>query len=415
MYPLRGTVRHYSWGSHTALAELTGRPAPTQEPEAELWLGAHPVAPATVDTGDAAVPLCDLIARDPEGQLGPDCARQFDGRLPFLLKVLAAEQPLSLQAHPSRAQAREGFARENAAGIPLDAPHRNYRDDNHKPEMVVALSRFEALAGFRAPAETVEFLRDLRVSELTPYASELGDNLDATGLRALFTAWMTLPTKSLVGLTDAVLSGCERYLQDRSGSEDEFTAAARTALELGLAYPEDPGVLASLLLNRVSMEPGDALFLPAGNLHAYLRGTAVEIMANSDNVLRGGLTSKHVDIPELLRVLDFDSVGVSWVRARRDGHERVYAPPVREFELWRVALDESGTSGPATTRIGGSTPRILLCVQGTVQLRCGHRVLNLQRGEAAWAAASDPEFVVQAASSDATVFVATPPARTWSV
>ncbi|RIK05401.1 MAG: mannose-6-phosphate isomerase, class I, partial [Acidobacteria bacterium] len=295
MYPLRGTVRHYSWGSHTALAELTGRPAPTQEPEAELWLGAHPVAPATVDAGDATVPLCDLIARDPEGQLGPDCARQFDGRMPFLLKVLAAEQPLSLQAHPSRAQAREGFARENAAGIPLDAPHRNYRDDNHKPEMVVALSRFEALAGFRPPAETVEFLRDLGVSEVTPYASELGDNLDATGLRALFTAWMTLPTKSLVGLTDAVLTGCGRYLEARSGSEDEFTAAARTALELGLAYPEDPGVLASLLLNRVSMEPGDALFLPAGNLHAYLRGTAVEIMASSDNVLRGGLTSKHVD------------------------------------------------------------------------------------------------------------------------
>ncbi|MGI1848306.1 hypothetical protein [Rhodococcus sp. SJ] len=264
-------------------------------------------------------------------------------------------------------------------------------------------------------SSTVEFLSDLGESELAPYASELGDNLDATGLRALFTAWMTLPPKSLVGLTDAVLSGCGRYLQARSGSEDEFTAAARTALELGLAYPEDPGVLASLLLNRVSMEPGDALFLPAGNLHAYLRGTAVEVMASSDNVLRGGLTSKHVDIPELLRVLDFDSVGVPWVRARRDGHERLYAPPVREFELWRVALDESGTSGPATTRIGGSTPRILLCVQGTVQLRCDHRVLNLQRGEAAWAAASDPELVVQAASSDATVFVATPPARTGSV
>ncbi|AUM18136.1 mannose-6-phosphate isomerase, class I [Rhodococcus ruber] len=412
MYPLRGAVRHYSWGSHTALAVLTGRPAPTEEPEAELWLGAHPVAPATVDAGDATVPLCDLIARDPEGQLGPDCARQFDGRMPFLLKVLAAEQPLSLQAHPSRAQAREGFARENAAGIPLDAPHRNYRDDNHKPEMVVALSRFEALAGFRPPAETVEFLRDLGVSEVTPYASELGDNLDATGLRALFTAWMTLPTKSLVGLTDAVLSGCERYLEARSGSEDEFTVAARTALELGLAYPEDPGVLASLLLNRVSMEPGDALFLPAGNLHAYLRGTAVEIMANSDNVLRGGLTSKHVDVPELLRVLDFDSVDVPWVRARRDGHERLYAPPVHEFELWRVRLHNSGTPEPATAAFAGATPRILLCVQGSVQLRCGYRELNLAQGEAAWAPSSDPELVVR--SSHATVFVATPPIRSES-
>ncbi len=409
MYPLRGAVRNYSWGSHTALAELTGRPAPTEEPEAELWLGAHPAAPAVVDEDGTTVSLLDLIARDPEGQLGSECAREFDGRLPFLLKVLAAEQPLSLQAHPSRAQAREGFARENDAGIPLGAPHRNYRDDNHKPEMVVALSRFEALAGFRAPTETVEFLRDLSVPELTPYASELGDHLDATGLRALFTAWMTLPTKSLVALTDAVLAGCERYLAARAGSDDEFTVAARTALDLGRAYAEDPGVIASLLLNRVSMEPGDALFLPAGNLHAYLRGTAVEIMANSDNVLRGGLTSKHVDVPELLRVLDFGSVDVPWVRARIDRGECLYAPPVREFELVRAELDLSGTSRPTSAAFGGPASRILLCVEGSAQLRCSDQILNLERGEAAWVPGSDPELVVQARSPHATVFAATLP------
>lgn len=397
---LRGAIRTYAWGSRTAIAEFTGRPTPTPHPEAELWLGAHPADPAYLETGGGAESLLEVVAADPAGQLGAASVAEFGDQLPFLLKVLAADEPLSLQAHPSAQQAADGFAREEAAGVPLNSPIRNYRDRNHKPELVVALDRFEALAGFRDPGDTVHLFRALDVEALTPYVNLLAGQSDADGLRALFTTWITLPQPSLDVLVPAVLDGAVRYL---SSDDTRFVREARTLLELGERYPADAGVLASLLLNRLTLEPGEGIYLPAGNLHAYLRGLAVEIMANSDNVLRGGLTPKHVDVPELLRVLDFSPASEAHLHVETvtDGAQTRYRTPAREFALSRFDLADG-----EPTQVGIKGPRILLCTQGDVILDGSGTALKVRAGQSVWVPA-DGGSVTLTGRSDARVFMAT--------
>ncbi|SIK58738.1 Probable mannose-6-phosphate isomerase ManA [Mycobacteroides abscessus subsp. abscessus] len=397
---LRGAIRTYAWGSRTAIAEFTGRPTPTPHPEAELWLGAHPADPAYLETGGGAESLLEVVAADPTGQLGAASVAEFGDQLPFLLKVLAADEPLSLQAHPSAQQAADGFAREEAAGVPLNSPVRNYRDRNHKPELVVALDRFEALAGFRDPDDTVDLFRALDVEALTPYVNLLAGQSDADGLRALFTTWITLPQPSLDVLVPAVLDGAVRYL---SSDDVRFVGEARTLLELGERYPADAGVLASLLLNRLTLEPGEGIYLPAGNLHAYLRGLAVEIMANSDNVLRGGLTPKHVDVPELLRVLDFSPASEAHLHVETvtDGAQTRYRTPAREFALSRFDL-----AAGEPTQVGIKGPRILLCTQGDVTLDGSGAGLKVRAGQSVWVPA-DGGSVTLTGRSDARVFMAT--------
>ncbi|QIS05835.1 mannose-6-phosphate isomerase, class I [Nocardia brasiliensis] len=400
MHELVGALRSYAWGSRTALAQLCGRPVPSAHPEAELWFGAHPADPAHVVVADRTTSLLDFVAADPTRELGP-AAAEFGGKLPFLLKILAAEEPLSLQAHPSAAQARAGFERENRTNVPLDSPMRNYRDDNHKPELVVALDRFEALAGFRDPHRTVRLLRALDVEGLASYANLLAAQPDSDGLRTLFTTWITLPQPVLATLLPAVLDGCVRYLSGKG--KREFTAEARTALELAEAYPGDAGVLAALLLNRLTLEPGQGLFLAAGNLHAYLRGLGVEIMANSDNVLRGGLTPKHVDVPELLRVLDFEPIDLPVVLPEPAGDGSVrYPTPAPEFALRRFDLVAGSGQVPLTE----AGPGIVLCTAGSVRLLQGTTELALQRGAAAWISATDTDIRAQAPEGDAQLFCA---------
>ncbi|GAB7071596.1 mannose-6-phosphate isomerase, class I [Mycobacterium hodleri] len=385
---LRGALRTYAWGSHTAIAELTGRHSPTPHPEAELWLGAHPGDPARLEGDGGERSLLDTITEDPDGQLGAATRQRFGDALPFLAKVLAAEEPLSLQAHPSAEQAIEGFAREDRLHIPVSAPTRNYRDRSHKPELLVALGPFEALAGFRPVARTVELLRALTVADLDPYINLLSGQADADGLRALFTTWITAPQANLDTLVPLVLDGAVNYL--RSGAT-EFVSEAKTALQLGELYPGDAGVLAALLLNRISLKPGEGIYLPAGNLHAYLHGMGFEVMANSDNVLRGGLTPKHVDVPELLRVLDFTPTDESELRPRstREGVEIVYDTPAPEFAVSMLRLDgdDLGHEIDAPARHDG--PQVLFCTEGSVQIHAKSTVLTLDRGAAAWVAADD--------------------------
>lgn len=377
---------------------------PSDHPEAEIWLGAHPADSAHVVHDSGSTPLLAVIDGDPGAQLGSS-AEQYESRLPYLLKLLAAEEPLSLQAHPSSSQAREGFARENAAGVPIDSPVRNYRDPNHKPELIVALSQFEALAGFRRPAETVELLDALAVSALGGYRSLLAAQPDASGLRTVFTSWITLPGQALDDILPAVAQGCIDYLSGPARTDGgRFAAEAKTLLELGESYPGDAGVLAALLLNRVTLSPGQGLYLDAGNLHAYLRGTGVEIMANSDNVLRGGLTPKHVDVPELLRVLDFEPAEISAITPGDDDRPTyLYPTPAPEFALSRTAV-----SAGETVRISGSGPRILLCTSGTVVAGTdgGHCGLTVPQGSSAWIPAADESVTVTADSGGAEVFVA---------
>ncbi|WP_225724954.1 MULTISPECIES: mannose-6-phosphate isomerase, class I [unclassified Nocardia] len=400
MHELVGALRNYAWGSRTALAQLCGRPVPSAHPEAELWFGAHPADPALVRIGGGKRSLLELVSDDPERELG-SAAPEFGGKLPFLLKILAAEEPLSLQAHPSLAQALEGYQRENRARVPLDSPLRNYRDENHKPELVVALERFEALAGFRDPRRTVDLLRALDVPGLAQYADLLAEAPDSSGLRTLFTTWITLPQPALATLLPAVLDGCVRYLSGKG--RRAFGAEARTALELAEAYPGDAGVLAALLLNRVTLEPGQGLYLAAGNLHAYLRGLGVEIMANSDNVLRGGLTPKHVDVPELLRVLDFEPIDVPFVLPEPAGDGSVrYRTPAPEFELRRFDLAAGSGQAPLTA----AGPGIVLCTSGAVRLLQNGTELLVERGGAAWISAADSDIRAQAVDGAAQLFCA---------
>lgn len=370
---LQNPVRAYAWGSRSVIADLLGAPVPSPHPEAELWLGAHPAdSSRLVSTGTS---LLDALAAEPTRLLGPERAKRWNSTLPFLLKVLAADEPLSLQAHPSLQQARVGFAAEEAASVPRDAPHRNYKDANHKPELICALTPFDALVGFREPAATVELLRALDAPVLAGHVDLLADQPDADGLRALFTTWITLPQAVLDELVPAVQDAGVRL----AGAAGPWRAEARMVLELSERYPGDAGVLAAMLLNHVTLEPGQALFLPAGNLHAYLTGAGVELMANSDNVLRGGLTPKHVDVPELLRVLDFHAVTPPVLTGRPDGAWSRYDTAAEEFLLRRAE-----PAGEIPVPDGG--PRILLCVAGGACVRSGTAMLDLPRGASAWLA-----------------------------
>jgi mannose-6-phosphate isomerase len=395
---LRGAIRTYAWGSRTAIAEFTGRPAPAAHPEAELWLGAHPGDPALLDTPDGTTSLLEAIRDDPEGQLGSAVRTRFGDVLPFLVKVLAAGEPLSLQAHPSARQAVEGYEREDRIGLPLSSPLRNYRDRNHKPELLVALTDFEALAGFRPAARSVALMRALSVPALNPYIALLDDTSDAAGLRALFTTWITAPQPDIDTLITAVLEGAVSYI--RSGAK-EFAAEAQMVLELGERYPGDAGVLAALLLNRISLSPGQGIFLAAGNLHSYLHGVGMEVMANSDNVLRGGLTPKHVDVAELLRVLDFTPVLDAHVATRCDGAECHYQTPAAEFAASVITLDGEHLGHEMDAPSHHDGPQILVCTQGSVTVRAKSASgetseVQMDRGSAAWVAADDGPIRLQA-------------------
>ena len=386
---LHNAIRPYAWGSRTAIAGLLGRDVPTPHPEAELWMGAHPGDPSKIVGADGVErSLLDLIAEDPQGQLGSGCADRWGTRLPFLMKVLAAEEPLSLQAHPSAAQAAEGFAAEEAAGVPLDSPVRNYKDPSAKPELICALTEFHALAGFRDPHRTVALLRSLDAPDFAPYTELLGGQPDEQGVRALFTTLITLPQTALDLLLPQVLDACVLHVKEHG----EFDLECRTVLELGEAYPGDAGVLAALLLNRVVLRPGEAIYLSAGNLHSYLHGTGIEILANSDNVLRCGLTPKYVDVPELLRVLDFTcgdmavDVGVPIAPG-----VAVYRTTSPEFELSRVDVAVGGE-----VRLDDTGPQILICTSGGVRLADDSGAqLDLATGQSVWLAAGDPAVIAR--------------------
>ncbi len=412
MFALRCAVRGYSWGSSTLLAELEGR-TPTGRPEAEVWMGAHPGAPAQVVLPDdgTQVPLDAYLAQDPAARLGP--AERF-GRLPFLVKLLAAGEPLSIQAHPTLEQARAGFAAEEQAGIPVDAPHRNYRDDNHKPEMVVALTPFAALCGFRdteASARSFERLAqvltdhaDGQTSPEAASAAHLSLMLYGGRLQEVFSA--LLDPRGGWAASGWVEAAVEALGHAPDILEDDLHLA--TAVGIAEHFPGDPGVMVSLLLHRVDLAPGQAVFLPAGNVHAYLHGLGVEVMAASDNVLRGGLTGKHVDVPELERVVDFTPLPVPYLNPAFDaeGHQ-LFTPPVEEFQMER--LDLPAAEGRALAAHG---PVIAVCVSGTVQVRsagASGEVLTLGPGESVFLGADDAAATVHAEGT-ATVFSVTVPA-----
>jgi mannose-6-phosphate isomerase len=352
---ITNTPRPYAWGSTTAIAELLGR-EPSGQPEAELWLGSHPGSPARVLSGSDAADLRQWAETHAPG-----------GRLPFLLKVLAASAPLSLQVHPTAEQAREGFARENAAGISPDDPVRNYKDDQHKPELIVAVSDpFRALCGFRPVAESRADLAGLRDERLEPLLHRLVD--DETIERSL--RWLLDGDDEVRGVVAALSEHAAKTVADEGG------LWLGTVRMLAAHYPGDPGVAISTLLRTILLRPGEALYLPAGNIHAYVDGVGIELMAASDNVLRGGLTPKHVDVTELLRVADLTPLPAPvLVPEQPQPGIRVYRPGVPEFRLTMVeseALD-------AGALLAIDDMAIALVLDGAVEIH-GE---TLERGEAA--------------------------------
>ncbi|MFF0111008.1 mannose-6-phosphate isomerase, class I [Streptomyces prasinus] len=344
---LDNTIRPYAWGSTTAIARLLGV-EPTGEPQAEMWMGAHPGAPSRTGRGT----LAEVVAADPERELGAATVAKFGPRLPFLLKLLAAGGPLSLQVHPDLDQAKAGYADEERRGVPADAAHRTYKDANHKPELVCALTEFDGLCGFREPLRAAELLDALGVDSLKPYVDLLHARPEEAALREVLTAILTADRDEMARTVTEAAAACDRL----GGDHAPYAAIAHH-------YPGDPGVIAAMLLNHVRLQPGEALYLGAGVPHAYLNGLGVEIMANSDNVLRCGLTPKHVDVPELLRIVRFEprDPGVLRPEAAPDGEE-LYDTPTDEFRLSRYVLPAGGTTHDLTL----DTPQILLCTAGSV-------------------------------------------------
>ncbi|MBO0901961.1 mannose-6-phosphate isomerase, class I [Cellulomonas sp. zg-ZUI222] len=376
---LEPAIQGYAWGSSTAIPEMLRRPA-DGSPVAEAWFGAHRSAPSHL-AGAPAVPLDQAIAVDPVATLGEDVVSRFGTGLPFLLKLIAAARPLSLQVHPSVELAQEGYAREDARGVPLDDPRRSYRDRNHKPELVYALSPFEALVGFRAPRRAAEILDGVDHPTARQLHKVVTSDPTSTGMQEAFTLLVSEATRpgpdEVRDLADAFRARL------RTGSPSPRTDRAVDVLER--AYPGDPGAVTAVLLNPVSLRPGEALFVPAGAVHAYLDGFAVELMANSDNVLRAGLTAKHVDVPELLRIVECVAAPPIRIAAEHvyDATDVFYVP-VDDFELSVTRVSD------ARCRIPGGGPRVVLCLEGEVRLMAHNgAVLDLTAGQAAFVPASD--------------------------
>lgn len=397
---LDGAVRRYGWGSRTLLPRFLGV-EPDGERQAELWLGAHPGDPSGLPDGTT---LADLVASRPDQALGADVSRLFGPRLPYLLKALAAVEPLSLQVHPTTRRAREGFAREDASGIPVGAPERSYQDESHKPELIVALTRFEGMAGFRDVARSAEILRLLRLPWADQVADRLHDPAPEEALRAVVTDVLRHDGPDVAALlVDLAKAAREaearqhrprpattRQHQERTSVEREALRVFAQTADLAERYPEDPGVLVTLLLNHVVLSPGEAMFIDAGVVHAYTSGFGIEVMAASDNVVRAGLTPKYVDVPELLAIADFRPMPPPlWTSEPLSPTTRRYAPPVDEFEL--VVAEAPTGDLPA------AGPRIVLALEGEVELTIASDRQELTSGDAVFVPHDDGPITVTGA------------------
>lgn len=400
LYPLRNPVMNYAWGSHQALALLRGEPSPSDQPEAELWLGAHPKAPSQVFVDESWQNLDRFLADDPQNRLGPSVSQRFANQLPFLLKVLAAAEPLSIQAHPSLSEARAGFANEDAQGLDRDAATRNFRDANHKPELLCALSPFWALAGLRPLQQSQQLAQDLGflglLRQIDAALSHNDDDADHTQRNdidaqdasrkqtAALILWRNLLTLARAQRRE-LLSELRHCLDATPGHVDPDLH--HWLLLLSQRYPDDVGVCAPLLLNLIHLQPGQAIALRAGVLHAYLQGTGVEIMANSDNVLRGGLTPKHIDVETLLKVLQADGKAPEIFSGQTaisgaDAGVALYQPGFAEFSLARWDLEQGSVALPAGLQI-------LLCTAGKVQIDDDNgQTKQLRQGQSLFASAS---------------------------
>ena len=404
LYKLRNQIKHYEWGSPDFIPRLLGTASTDGAPWAELWMGCHPAGPSLVNDDTS---LDQLIAENPRRCLGEKMAHKF-GTLPFLFKLLAAEKPLSIQAHPNKEQARAGFERENRAGLPQDAPNRCYKDPNHKPELLCALTPFTGMCGFREPDEIRNLLANFTQRRIVPQAvrdaegnalivkealtavSSCIDNGDSgEGLKNFLNALFELSNEARQAITEFILSheppSPPRSLREELETESSEWALMRKFAEL---YPGDPAVLAPLYLNIFRLQPGEAIFLKAGVLHSYIHGFAVELMANSDNVLRGGLTGKHVDIPELMNILDFCPFNPQIIKPGAASLHFGYPSACEEFSLTMLRGEGVGANKFAADNAGAAfmreSPSICIVTEGeTIFADSGGEAI-LKQGESAF-------------------------------
>ncbi|MBN2060457.1 MAG: mannose-6-phosphate isomerase, class I [Deltaproteobacteria bacterium] len=377
---LQNSIQKYTWGSRTFIPELLGEKSPAESPYAEMWMGSHPKAPSLLYNGNESRSLLELIDQNPVEILGPSVASRFHNKLPFLFKLLAASRPLSIQAHPDREQARKGFEEENRKKIPLDASNRNYRDENHKPELICALEPMWILKGFRRIEDIIRLMEKAGQSAETPGITHLVDHPDSEGLKAFFQSLMTVEKDVSGPLLKNVISRIDK----RGISDPPFQWVRRLEQE----YPRDMGSLSPLFLNLIRLQPAEALFIPAGELHAYLEGAGLELMANSDNVLRGGLTSKHIDMEELLGILDFSPRDPEVLFPEdMDSMESLYPVIAEEFMLSVIRLThkESIYVSPET-----KSAAIMICLEGSssVEDRGSGDILPFHRGNVLFVPAS---------------------------
>lgn len=388
MQKLINSVQNYAWGSQTALTDLYGIANPDNLPMAELWMGAHPKSSSKIEDATGQVrALRDVIDADKSALLGKKVADRF-GELPFLFKVLCADQPLSIQVHPNKKASERGFAKENAAGIPLDAAERNYKDPNHKPELVFALTPFLAMNAFREFSEIVSLLQP--VAGAHKAIAHFLENPDAAGLSQLFACLLNMQDDE----KSHALAVLKAALASQQGEPWE------TIRLIAQFYPDDSGLFSPLLLNVIKLNPGEAMFLFAETPHAYLQGVALEVMANSDNVLRAGLTPKYIDIPELVANVKFVAKPAAELLTQplKNGAELDFPIPVDDFAFSLHDLSS------AETAVSQGSAAILFCVEGEAVLSKGEQRLVLKPGESAFVAANESPVSMSGVGRVARVF-----------
>lgn len=387
MQKLINAVQNYAWGSKTALTELYGVQNPDNLPMAELWMGAHPKSSSKVMIDGQPRSLRDVIDADQNSALGTAVAERFR-ELPFLFKVLCADQPLSIQVHPNKKASELGFAKENADGIPLDAAERNYKDPNHKPELVFALTPFLAMNAFREFSDIVSLLQP--VSGAHTAIAHFLEKPGAERLAQLFASLLNMQGEE----KSRALGVLKAALNNQQGEPWE------TIRVISEFYPDDSGLFSPLLLNVVKLEPGEAMFLFAETPHAYLKGVALEVMANSDNVLRAGLTPKYIDIPELVANVKFEPkpAGELLTQPQQNGSELDFPIPVDDFAFSLHDLNAT----PAT--LAQDSAAIIFCVEGEAVLSKGEQHLVLKPGESAFIAANESPVAASGVGRIARVF-----------
>ena len=383
VFKLQNTVKNYDWGSPEWIPSLLKADNPDRVPWAEFWMGVHSAGPSRIIKSAETLLLPEFISMDKETLLGRECAFKY-GTLPFLFKIIAAARPLSIQAHPDIEQAREGFGRENDKEIPLDAPNRNYRDSNHKPELLCALSPFMALCGFRKCSE-IKTLMEIICTGI--YAPGSQGSLKA-GIEKLIEALgreNENPIKAFIqALFSIDFSDLGQHIMKSQGllekSFGEYQDEWKLCSYLASFYPEDPGVIAPLFLNIIELKPSEAIFIPPGVLHTYIHGMGIELMTNSDNVIRGGLSSKHVDSAELLKVLNFSEYKPEIYKAPQIS-PAFFSYPVKAEEYVLSVLSCQGTS----VQYPEAGPSIVFLTQGDLVItENGREAVTLKTGESAF-------------------------------